>query len=286
MLSANGSVGSQGNPIAQAPAWVTGAAVNINAANQKIVANGGAIFRKWTGGADFDGTDCRLLRQAKFSKVLLFDASGGTYTDVTEDAWNSAAPHVTPLGDSGDYLYLGSKVRFGYATANTSNTVLHPSADNLGPHLRVQLSTSTTGGDPLVLEYWNGAWTTPGVFSDFSFGFTGSAGDEYALRWSQNVDWVQNTVDGTTLYWVRIRFTSTPSVIGALSRIFLQQTLDTTGPLSSGSAQHVMPAVVAGSIATSEDLETFMLQGQRGEGEGNQGSWLQNATLTVTAGKR
>jgi hypothetical protein len=285
MLSANGAVGSSGNPIAQAPLWSSGVAINANASNGPIVANGGTVFRR--GSQEFDGTDCRLLRQAKLSAVYLFDASAGTYTDVTDDAWSSSSPHVTPLGDSGDFLYLGSKVRFGYATANTSNTVLHPSADTLGPHLRVQLATSTTGGDPLVLEYWNGsAWTVPGVFSDFSSGFTGTAGSEFALRWSQNVDWTQNAVNGATLYWVRIRFTSTPSAIGALSRVFLQQTLDTTGSMDAGDAQRVMTGLVAGSIASSEDLETFIVQGQRGESEGGTGSWIQNATLTVTVGKR
>lgn len=76
------------------------------------------------------------------------------------------------------------------------------------PYESVSFTLATAGaGGSYVWEYWNGtAWTALTV-TDGTNGFTQSG----TVSWAIPANWATNAVNGVTLYWTRVRPSSTPT---------------------------------------------------------------------------
>lgn len=89
---------------------------------------------------------------------------------------------VIDLSASQDYLYIGLYKPFSAIYAE----------------LKVVNSVANT----LTAEYWNGtSWVALSNFLDLSKGLTRSG----FLSWSKDSSWTSNSVNSTTLYWIRLR---------------------------------------------------------------------------------
>jgi hypothetical protein len=134
-------------------------------------------------------------RSAPFDSVVLYDASAGTYEDLTSQADSSTSADVYHsssgclIKDSGDTLYLGIDARFRWA--------------------RLALSTSGVGGTVQV-SYWDGAnWQ---AFTPANGSPDLGSGTNDVLFWTDYsaipVDWQKRAIDSQTRYWVKLEVTS------------------------------------------------------------------------------
>lgn len=140
--------------------------------------------------------DCRARA---LERVLLYNQAAASYTDVTSEAEDEATGDVfhpessSLLKSSGDQMYAGMNVQFRY--------------------LQVLLSTVGSGGT-LVYSYWDGAnWRaftpTSGV-SPLDVSPTRIAlWDDYD---SMPPDWQKRSVDGHSLFWVKVEVASAYAV--------------------------------------------------------------------------
>lgn len=116
----------------------------------------------------------------EFDKVWDFQTPA-TYVDETNDAADVVTNFNGPQA-VGDILYIGDGTEFTRA------------------HIR--LSTVATGSYDVVIEYWDGdSWEAiPGV-SDGTSDMTQNG----TISFSAPGDWAQCDVNGTTLFWIRLR---------------------------------------------------------------------------------
>ncbi len=125
----------------------------------------------------------------------------GVYTTANDVAFNdrtaeAASPGGTPFvlfptPATGDRAYFGLK-------AEKFDRILF------------DIQTAAAGNTPawaFTWDYWNGAWTDL-VETDGTTGFTVNG----AVTWAPPGDWVQNSVNGLTAFWVRVRPTAVPTV--------------------------------------------------------------------------
>lgn len=128
-------------------------------------------------------------RKSYLQKLLVYDASAGTYQDRTGEA---ASP------DSADILHTGSGSLIsanGDAVFIGMNEPFH--------FLNLILSTAGSGGE-VVWKYWDGqAWK---AFAPTSGAWHFTTTQHDLLLWddyqSITSDWQQKTISGNTLYWI------------------------------------------------------------------------------------
>ena len=117
---------------------------------------------------------------------VLSTSNDTNFTDNTNEARlaGGTAFKLFPTPATADRTYIGHSVQFTSITFGLS----------------VAGSAAT-----YVWEYWNGtAWTTLSV-ADATSSFTQSG----MVRWTAPALWATTSVSGTTMYWVRVRFTGT-----------------------------------------------------------------------------
>lgn len=127
------------------------------------------------------GMDISLLVEGAVSET----AAGGQ-TDETAAARNTTANdmHLCPMTPAvDDKYYIGSSRQFRQMWAN--------------------IGTAGAGNWANQIEYYNGAWVAVTNEVDGSNDFTGSG--LCHMSWDMPADWVQTTILGMNLYWVRFR---------------------------------------------------------------------------------
>ena len=120
---------------------------------------------------------------------VLSTSNDTTFTDNTSEARlaDNTAFTLFPTPATGDRTYIGHSVQFTSITVGLST-----------------LGSAAT----YIWEYWNGlAWTTLSV-TDGTSGFTVSG----KVSWTAPAFWATTSVNGTTMYWVRVRISGTPPV--------------------------------------------------------------------------
>ena len=124
-----------------------------------------------------------------FSKV--FDLDDTTFTDVSAESDSEFGDPFPILRDStDDILYIGSDTPF---------SGLDFSFETLGLNVN------------LIIEYSQGgnSWTTPQGLVDETVNFSRSGRLKFALPG----DFVQDTINGETKYWLRIKSSTDPTII-------------------------------------------------------------------------
>lgn len=122
------------------------------------------------------------------SKVLQYDESTDTFTDITTSFNNITASDVTipghAAGEVDDYIAIGSTEQF--------NTVM------------INTATAKTDVSTIVWEYWDGtAWKTLTV-TDSTTGFTVTGAQ--TVTFTAPNDWVKKSLNnGVSYYYVRAR---------------------------------------------------------------------------------
>ena len=151
-------------------------------------------------------------RANTIDKVILYDAVSTTFSDLTTAAASGTSadvfhPSTSALAKTiGDEVYLGMDSKFRF--------------------LRFILSTAGVGGT-VSYSYWDG--TVWKAFTPVSGNFNLNATDEELILWtdfeSMPSDWQLNSVNGSVLFWVRLKvdtaFTTAPvgSQITAISNL-------------------------------------------------------------------
>lgn len=172
------TAGTVGHP------WDSVLVLALENTTETVVANIGAYL---TSRVDHTGIGLYLdMAWSNLTSAKFFD--GATYTDITYDLREYyTSPTVGLMADTDDILYLGRTLKFD----------------------RVKFLFSQVGsGYTLVWEYskGGGSWGTLSVTDD-----TNDFTQDGWVTWSYPSDWAQDTVDGYTGYWVRVRTTTTPS---------------------------------------------------------------------------
>lgn len=89
---------------------------------------------------------------------------------------------VIDLSSTQDYLYLGLYKPFS--------------------QVYVEMKVVNTNANTFTAQYWNGSsWVSLENFFDISKGFTRSG----FIFWSKASDWASTSVNGDTLFWIRLR---------------------------------------------------------------------------------
>jgi hypothetical protein len=137
-------------------------------------------------------------RKSYLQKLLVYDASAGTYQDRTSEASSA---------DSGD-IYHGTS---GALLAAVGDTIFIGMNDPF--HLlNIILLTSGSGGE-VTWKYWDGQVWQSFIPSSGSWHFSGSPAT--VLLWddfgSIPNDWQQKVIEGTAHYWIAVSVTASYS---------------------------------------------------------------------------
>jgi hypothetical protein len=148
-----------------------------------------------TTGAQDDAPADLAVYPTAFDKVYFYDSGSTTYLDFT-DALTSSEDATVPqtIVPNADYVYDGMERQF----------------DSIFVNLKTPLTSGT-----LKVEYWNGAsWVLIGAGMGFADGTAGST-KSGVVSWDASLlsGWTPTTVSGTTLYWVRLSWTSATGTI-------------------------------------------------------------------------
>lgn len=137
----------------------------------------------------------RFHLNPRIRSCLRTQDDGSTFTDATENASDRDTSTVLTLNSqdteaNGDLLYVGSDHPFGGIVVDMGNANGNASA--------------------MVVDYWNGtAWTSIHVQDGTATGgppADTTLGQDGNLTWALPTDWEKTSVDGKSLYWVKIDF--------------------------------------------------------------------------------
>lgn len=152
----------------------------------------------YAAGTGDNGMVANYHNRAQLTHILVYDASGPSYTSVL----GTALPYnlfPAALGN-GDITYFG----------------IESSAADAGPFCNLVFSPSTrltyTAPAHMHWQYWNGAWVDLAEFDESSGGAPNTPFDtlvaisatQSAVSWSPPSDWVTTAVSGITGWWVRV----------------------------------------------------------------------------------
>jgi hypothetical protein len=130
-----------------------------------------------------------------FDKVFLYNGDSGTgYTDNTTEAGTEAGTSFEVMDSIEDYLYVGLSTTFG----------------------GVSFEFETRGSNyTLDVEYWNETvWTTIDRSGQVFVDDTSNFESDGRIYWDIPTNWVTNSVNGQTKYWIRISTTKIPVTTG------------------------------------------------------------------------
>lgn len=166
---------------------------------------GDAVFNTGQAGDGYiDQFSLQSSQTLNFTHVYQFVNSGSTPFETGTYGPNMA------LDRSGWTLFSGhaqhDSVYFGVVTSDSTNRW-----GNV--YLWLKTAASYTGG-ALTWEYWNGsAWTSfVPIFTGNTNGDLKTAGFQgFEFAGSSLSGWATNSINGTTAYWVRVRWSTAPS---------------------------------------------------------------------------
>lgn len=142
-----------------------------------------------------------LATPSSWTTVFNFVASGSVFTDITTNANSASTNDVVITGAVGDVLYFGM------------------AANKFDSLYVIFLGGTSPSGGVRVWEYWNGsAWTTLTVYA-VSGDANIAAFPITLLTWTPPSDWVTNSINSVTNYWIRARVTILYTVAGVLDTI-------------------------------------------------------------------
>lgn len=126
------------------------------------------------------------------TKLMIYDSSGPTYIDRTEEAFDVTQDSVAFAWDSGDKVYIGRDKPF-------TAVFFHPDPD----HLNAVTSTALTA------EYYDGTtWQTLTLLVENTKVFSRSGFIKWALPYADttesDLDWESTEVNSIDKYWVRL----------------------------------------------------------------------------------
>jgi hypothetical protein len=170
----------------------------------------------------------------------LIETTGPIYTDITSSL-RDPGTHTTMFVSNGDRVYIGHSSRFG--------------------GIRVDLQLNSTHDIQPTFEYsqGGGVWKFFGAV-DNTNGFTAGLNDITWIR-SQledafgNLDWEQDTVDGNTMFWIRITRTAVTVTGGPTDDTFRLLTIPEDRILT-GMGDFTLPPNNAGRVWYDKDAET------------------------------
>jgi len=110
-----------------------------------------------------------------------------TYTSVVTEAKTSFGTPFNVMFDNTQQLYLGKTTTWKDIT--------------------ITFAANTTATNTLTAQYWNGTAWTALTITDGTSAFQNSGAITFTIPGS----WAQTAVNGSTAYWVRLQFGSTPS---------------------------------------------------------------------------
>ncbi len=120
--------------------------------------------------------------------------NGTTYIDETLDAASTTAGDVTLPSAAGEELYVGMNYVFS--------------------SIYFEISTAGSGG-AYDFQYWNGANWVSLTYTDNTNGFSQSGSVDFTIP----SDWAQTSVNGVSMYYVRVVVTTAPTTAPLASRI-------------------------------------------------------------------
>lgn len=146
--------------------------------------------------------------------VLLFDGTA-TYTNNSVEADTAAGTAFAVMADAGDKLYLGKETKF--------------------KRFLIDVSVAAVGYTAVTWEYWNGAaWTTLSTSGTADFSADGT------VTFTAPTNWVQNSVNSITAYWVRAQQTAaapaTPATLFSVGRGSLTENTDVAYDLGTSTS--------------------------------------------------
>lgn len=118
-----------------------------------------------------------------------------TYTDNSSESKTTFGTAFSVINTNAYYLYLGKSTTFR--------------------DVSVSLSVFATAADVLIPEYWNGAAWVSLTATDNTNNFQNNG----TITFSLPAGWATTAVNGTTLYWIRFSYTSTPSTVPSIYNI-------------------------------------------------------------------
>lgn len=236
---ATGTIPWYGTSQADRCAWCTFALRNatggkvpgsVNPAKLNLIAPLYGISACMPGQAASGNANDFLLFGRQFNPTHVFRDDGGVFTDLTAAATDDTDADVAFRATEAvnDAIYIGYTSPFDA--------------------LRVDRAGCTAGvAGVLSYQYWNGAsWqTAPNVYNPTTH-FITTGTDFNLLSWTMPTNWQQNSVNGVTRYWFRMRITTLYTTNPTISRIYvgdggsllfdaLGSTADTAiNPLQSG----------------------------------------------------
>lgn len=140
------------------------------------------------------------------TKLLIYDVSGTSYTDRTEEVFDVTQDSVAFAWDSGDKIYIGREKPF-------SAIFFHPDPD----HLNAVTSTLLTA------EYYDGTtWQTLTLLTENTKVFSRSGfikwATPYADTTESDLDWETSEVNSIDRFWIRLNigasFTAGTKLLG------------------------------------------------------------------------
>lgn len=127
-----------------------------------------------------------------FDKVFVYD--GSTYIDFTAEASSEGGTEFNIIDNTGEYIYTGLSTTFAGQ----------------------KFEWKTRGSNyNLKVEYWSGgAWTQLTANANNLSDETSNFESDGRITWDIPTNWVTNTVNSVTKYWIRISTVQVPVTTG------------------------------------------------------------------------
>jgi hypothetical protein len=143
-------------------------------------------------------SDWKMLLTPRIQSVQYYTAAAATYTDYTSEAIDKSVVTHVPLDKMlvADILYIGSHTQF------------------LGLYFNIGTGVNANAAT-LDVEYWKD--DTVDVWADVSGDSDGTTSGGATLAqdgvyvWTLPTDWIETTVNGQKMYWIRFKPSATLS---------------------------------------------------------------------------
>ena len=122
-----------------------------------------------------------------FDKVLHWVDASGIYEDITDEAQTEFGEPIEVLEATGNFLYIGSQTTFN--------------------SIQINPFTPAEGLD-LKVDYWDGSGWVELSVEDGTANLTRIGN----ISFTKPDNWQQTEVNGNTLYWVRLKTETTPTI--------------------------------------------------------------------------
>ena len=162
-------------------------------------------------------------------------------------ATGGPASQVWQVDDSGPTVFVDQTTGFNDAT--DANFTPFPAGNIVGDYVAIGMSETfdqvifdnlngvqgTVG--VVTWEYWNGsAWTALAGVADGTTGFTAAVADGQTLTFTKPLDWVMNTLNAVTAFYIRADITTPYTIDPVYDQGFVGEDADLTESLDACEA--------------------------------------------------